>query len=77
MSPLKDGYTLVFLESGAKVSHVLPPNSSPNEYSRALCRREPTWPSLWAGTGSQGEYEKARILPLCIGCAAHIRKHGT
>lgn len=72
---IRDGYTLVYLPFGAKVAHMLAPNVSPNDYSRAICGREPTWPTLWSGTGNQTEWETARSVPLCVGCkAAYGRK---
>lgn len=76
---LKDGYTLVYLKHGAQVAHVLAPNASPNDYgSRALCGREPDIIKLdsWWGTGSQDEYETARIMRMCIGCASALRRQG-
>lgn len=75
MTLIKDGFTLVYLPSGAKVAHVLAPNFSPNEAAMAVCKRQPTWPDSWFGTGSQDEWEKARTLPLCVGCASWLRKY--
>jgi hypothetical protein len=74
---VKPEYTLVYLPRGAKVAHVLPPNSSPNEGGRAVCGRDPSWPDSWFGTGTQDEWDKARILPCCVGCAAWLRQNGS
>lgn len=57
----------VYLPTG-KFAHLLPPGDLPSGDSPALCYRRPLRLATWAGTGSQGEYERAASLPLCSWC---------
>lgn len=61
-----ENFTLVFTEGGT-VAHLLSPGRSPNTHMEALCGRTP-WPSLWHGTGTQDEEERALDLALCVRC---------
>lgn len=72
---LKDGYTLVYLPDGAKVSHVLAPNFSPNAPDPAVCGRSPIHAG-WFGTGDEDEYDEARRRRMCLFCAAALRRQG-
>lgn len=64
-------YTRVYTEGGT-VSHLLDGLRSPNTYKEAICGRSP-WPSLWFGTGTQEEEEKAQDLKTCISCLSVVR----
>ncbi len=65
-------YTRVYTDGGT-VGHLLDELLSPNSSSSALCGRTP-WPTLWLGTGSQEEHERALDLTTCSACEA-VRKH--
>lgn len=70
-----DDLTLVYTLGGSR-THVLPWAGSPNRMGQeALCGRS-AWPQLWAGTGSQCEYERARDQPLCIACGEALARRG-
>lgn len=64
-------YTRVYTEGGT-VSHLLDELLSPNSHTEAICGRSP-WPSLWFGTGTQDEEEKAQELKTCISCLSVVR----
>lgn len=66
-------YTLVYLEGGTR-THLLDDLLSPNEPNSVLCGRTPFWPSLWLGTGTQDEYERAETLPVCAGCTREAER---
>ena len=59
----------VYLRRGG-VTHVLPFGAHTDviTYPSALCGRSPAWSCSWLGTGSQGEVDQARRMPLCIRC---------
>lgn len=65
-------YTRVFTEGGT-VAHLLDEILSPNQPNSALCGRSP-WPSLWHGTGTQDEEERAQDLRLCAPCDS-VKRH--
>lgn len=66
-------YTRVYTEGGT-VAHLLDPLLSPNQPNSALCGRTP-WPgTLWHGTGSQDEEERALDIRICSPCQA-VRRH--
>lgn len=67
-----DDYTRVYTDGGT-VAHLLDPLLSPNSPNSALCGRTP-WLTLWMGTGTQDEHERAQDLKLCAPCQA-IRRH--
>jgi hypothetical protein len=50
------------------VAHLIHDWDSPNKLgSEALCGRS-AWPSLWHGSGTQDEEERAMDLRLCANC---------
>lgn len=68
---MSDDYTRVYIEGGT-VAHLLDPLLSPNQPNSALCGRSP-WLTLWHGTGTQVEHEKAMDLRLCSPCESVMR----
>lgn len=68
----RDDYTRVYTEGGT-VAHLLDPLLSPNQPNSSLCGRTP-WLTLWHGTGTQDEYERALVLDVCSPCQA-IQRH--
>jgi len=58
---LKDDQTFVYAPTG-HVAHVM------NFGQWTNCGFTPMWPQQWRGTGSQAEYDKAKLLPLCRKC---------
>lgn len=73
---IPDGYTLVYLDGPARVSHVLAPNKSANLGAPALCGRQPDPFADWFGTGEQREYEEAKRRMMCLFCASALRRQG-
>lgn len=68
----EEDYTRVYTEGGGR-AHLLDPLLSPNQPNSALCGHTP-FMTLWHGTGSQDEHERAADLPLCSPCRA-VRRH--
>jgi hypothetical protein len=67
--------TLVYTYEGS-VSHLLEPSESPQPPGGdVFCRIQPysITRTGWHGTGSQEEYVKAALLPICRRCA-HLFK---
>ena len=64
--------TRVYTEHG-RVAHLLHESCSPNERWRARCGAIPALGSLWSGTGSQAERDRAEQLPTCGACARSLR----
>ena len=64
----REEYPAVYLLKGG-VTHLLDPSLSPNSDRPALCGLRPAYFTFWLGTGSAGEYDIARSMPLCIRCA--------
>ena len=62
---LSEWADLVYLPYG-RVAHISVSGSQ--RYAAALCGRFPDLFSNWLGTGNQGEYDRAKRLPLCKDC---------
>ena len=73
---IPDGYTLVYLDGPAVVSHVLGANQSASLPVGALCGRAPDIFGWWLGTGAQHEYEEAARRRVCLFCAGELRRQG-
>lgn len=60
--------TRVYLRAGSRRAHLIMPYQSTNStVDHSLCGKIP-WPTLWYGTGSQSEEDRAAELPLCKAC---------
>lgn len=74
MAERLDQCTRVYSPTGTR-AHLLRPGDSPNMgYPFALCNFQPSLFSVWLGTGSQGEHERAASLPLCRYCERHVAR---
>lgn len=75
----REDCTRVFLVRGI-VAHLLAPHESASGNHMALCGTSPGLIAgvgrYWRGTGSQGEYEHAADLPLCVRCTDALEKYG-
>lgn len=61
------GVTRVYTSTVGKRAHFLPPDESPNSFTKAFCGVM-CWPYLWMGTGTEDERARALSLQVCMTC---------